>query len=133
MEKINIFCEHRALLIYPCPSGYTWNIQAGGIMMADFPIEGILLPIPEAERINSMLCALHPDLYDSAGDCIKFQSTKMQNRICAELADLFIPLTAIKHNDNREALLHVRIEGGGDEILSLFEGKEAILTWKNCD
>ncbi|HEY7416631.1 MAG TPA: DUF6210 family protein [Ktedonobacteraceae bacterium] len=126
-----------ACMIYPTTTGFVWTAQVGGIMMTHPQLEGLILPLPNAQRIHDLLTISHPSQWHSSADCSCYlpdhpNSLALYNKINSHLREL-APIVIIRSKQNKEAWLRVYIAESDDPILTHFVGKEAVLIWENCD
>lgn len=133
------------MVLVPWPSGVLFEVEANGMFISHLQIEGICLPIGQGANLEPHLFELHPGCISRhEGLDPDVQILLTEDGLNQEEADAIDSLFQQYHlpllvnrarcKESCEAWVHIQIVKPNDDfMLHAFEGREAILTWSNCD
>jgi hypothetical protein len=143
-ENPRIFLNPKwPVLLLPWPSGVIFEAQVNGMLCYQMSIEGICIPINQGYLLEAGIADLHPGCCVAIGregeDPEVLYRTGLQEREALVLDALFhscrVPIQVKREAlaTSCEAWVHITILTNNDGELKELGGRDAILTWQNCD
>lgn len=116
------------VVLLPWPTGVDFEVQAGGLGCYQMSLEGLALPLEDRDALTERLQTLHP----GCARRITFEEADEIDKIL-DLVGVPLRVNRDRLGDSYEAWVHVQIVEHSGSYLSALGGKNAILTWRNCD
>jgi hypothetical protein len=118
-------------ILMPWPSGIVFSVQACGMLCTHPRLEGICIPLEEGDCLAPKLGHLHPG-------CSRDLITEAQaDELDAAFRMCHVPIEVSREHlaASYEAWLYVRVLPDAPDwhALHAFAGREAFLSWQNCD